>query len=129
MIKKSLLQVAIILLIGINSGYGQIIGSNCFLKGNYVEVGVNQCGAYGSNESPPGDYHETTPFTGLGFVADPGEDGWDVGDPVFCGDYFVPGSPVEGWQVQIGATTYTNTDQSCGGAEIPGSITDHLEGG
>ena len=125
MIKKSLLQVAIILLIGINSGYGQIIGSNCFLKGNYVEVGVNQCGAYGSNESPPGDYHETTPFTGLGFVADPGEDGWDVGDPVFCGDYFVPGSPVEGWQVQIGATTYTNTDQSCGGAEIPGSITDY----
>lgn len=104
----------------------QIIGSNCYLQGNFVEVGINTCGAYGSNESPPAEYHETYPFTGLGFVADPGSDGWDVGDPdPYCGDYFVPGSPVEGWQIQIGASIYTNTDQSCGGADIPGSITDY----
>ena len=32
-------------------------------------------------------------FTGFGMVADQGKDGWDVGSPMFCGDYFEPGSP------------------------------------
>lgn len=103
----------------------QIIGTNCFLQGNFVEVGINTCGAYGSNASPPAEYHETYPYSGLGFVADPGEDGWEDGSPSYCGDYFVPGSPVEGWQVQVGASIYTNTDQSCASADIPGDITDY----
>ncbi|HNV99853.1 MAG TPA: hypothetical protein PKL06_10830, partial [Chitinophagales bacterium] len=101
----------------------QIVGANVFLKGNYVEVGINTCGAFGSPTAPPAGYHPTE--GGLGFVADWESDGWDVGTPQYCGDYFVPGTPVEGWQIQIGDTWWTNTDQSCGGSDIPGDISDY----
>ncbi|HMZ87987.1 MAG TPA: gliding motility-associated C-terminal domain-containing protein [Chitinophagales bacterium] len=102
----------------------QIVGANAFLKGNFVEVGINTCGAYGSNGAPPAGYHPNV-FSGLGFVADSDMDGWTTGTPDYCGDYFVPGSPVEGWQVQIGGTVYTNTDQYCWTSEIPGDITSY----
>lgn len=104
--------------------HAQLVGSNAFMKGVYVEVGVNTCGAYGSNGMPPAGYHPNV-FSGLGFVADSDMDGWTTGTPDYCGDYFVPGSPVEGWQIQIGANVYTNTDQYCWTAEVPGSITSY----
>ncbi|MBC8172799.1 MAG: gliding motility-associated C-terminal domain-containing protein [Chitinophagales bacterium] len=109
----------------VTSVSAQIVGDNVFLKGTYVEVGVNQCGAYGSDATPPAGYHENV-FSGLGFVADSDQDGWDVGSPDYCGDYFVPGSPVEGWQIQIGGSVYTNTDQYCYTSEIPGEITSYI---
>lgn len=66
----------------------QIVGPNCFLKGLYVEVGINTCGAFGSSVAPPAGYHPTE--GGLGFVADWESDGWATGTPIYCGDYFVP---------------------------------------
>lgn len=114
---------ALIVLFSYNAK-AQIVGANAFMKGNYVEVGVNTCGAYGSNGMPPAGYHPNV-FSGLGFVADSDMDGWDIGTPDYCGDYFVPGSPVEGWQVQIGGTVYTNTDQYCWTSEIPGDVTSY----
>lgn len=87
----------------------QIVGANAFMKGDFVEVGINACGAYGSNAAPPAGYHPNV-FSGMGFVADSDMDGWASGSPNYCGDYFVPGSPVEGWQIQIGGAVYTNTD-------------------
>ncbi|HMX04269.1 MAG TPA: hypothetical protein PKE14_06340, partial [Chitinophagales bacterium] len=70
----------------INSATAQIVGANVFLKGNYVEVGINTCGAYGTPSAPPAGYHPTE--GGLGFVADWESDGWGSGTPVYCGDYF-----------------------------------------
>lgn len=115
----------------------QLSGVNAFLQGQFVEVGVNRCGAYGSGALPTtagpiGPYHPSGGLPGLGFVADDDEDGWDVGSPPFCGDYFVPGSPVEGWAVTKGSGTLdplTNTDQPCGSFEIPGSIISYTDGG
>lgn len=101
----------------------QIVGPNCFLKGLYVEVGINTCGAFGSSVAPPVGYHPTE--GGLGFVADWESDGWATGTPIYCGDYFVPGTPVEGWQIQIGANVWTNTDQGCSPSDIPGDVTDY----
>jgi len=40
----------------------------------------------------------------LGFIADYGRDGWNVGSPGWSGDYFTPGSPLEGFLLQ-----YTNS--------------------
>ncbi|MFI5170820.1 MAG: hypothetical protein ACHQFW_00430, partial [Chitinophagales bacterium] len=54
----------------------QIVGANAFLKGNFVEVGINQCGAYGSGNTPPVGYHPNPGLPGLGFVADWESDGW-----------------------------------------------------
>jgi gliding motility-associated-like protein len=119
--------------------FGQIVGSNCFLQGCYEEVGISSCGVYGTTVLPPvaggpfGPYHPKPEFFGggtyFGFVADHQKDGWAAGTPNFCGDYFVPGSPVEGWQIQSGASVYTNTDVGCYLSNIPGSVTDYTDTG
>ncbi len=105
------------------------------MQGNFVEVGVNTCGAYGSSINPTapgpiGVYHPTE--LGLGFVADSDQDGWGTGSPPYCGDYFVPGSPVEGWGITVGSSpgnVRINTDQGCSPFQIPGSISSYSDDG
>ena len=60
------------------------------MQGSFVEVGVTPCGSYGTSPAPPFGYHPRSPGGGLGFVADFGRDGWSVGSPTYCGDYFLP---------------------------------------
>ena len=100
-----------------NAG-AQMVGDNIFLKGKYIEIGVAPNGGYGSTLSAPVGYHPnlgtsftfydpaagtaSTSSTLLGFVADYGEDGWTVGAPPFFGDYYMPGTPQEGWALQEG---------------------------
>ncbi len=94
----------------------QLDSCNAFLKGAYIEVGVNTNGAYGSSIDAPAGFHPKggapTEFVcghncpvlgeGLGFVADPDKDGWTVGTPYpYYGDYFLPGDPQEGWAIEI----------------------------
>lgn len=90
------------------------VGVNGFLQGNFLEVGVSYCGTYG-NESglvvPAGFHPRFAGGDGIGFVADVGRDGWSTGTPDFCGDYFLPGSPVEGWGIEFDGNTYINTDR------------------
>ncbi len=85
----------LLLFISSQTIFAQIVGSNVYIKGTYVEAGINTCGAFGANVAPPIGYHPTE--TRLSFVADSDMDGWAVGSPNYCGDYSVPGSPVEGW--------------------------------
>ena len=95
----------------------QMDSCNIFLKGKYVEVGISPGGAYGSSVSAPAGYiangtsggngygcDSTGGSTHLGFIADPDMDGWAVGTPPFFGDYFMPGYPYEGWEIQVGAS-------------------------
>jgi len=96
----------------------QIIDCNVFMQGNYVEVGVSPVGSYGSSVYAPSTYHAHNPGGAgssyhpcgtsttsgseyLGFVCDYGHDGWTVGTPPYMGDYFLPGSPFEGWELQM----------------------------
>jgi len=47
-------------------------------------------------------------------MADFGKDGWGSGSPEnFSGDYFVPGSPVEGWTInwKEGSTSYSRQNK------------------
>lgn len=104
--KKAL--AATCLLLGAASGYAQLVSDNVFLKGKYIEVGIAPIGAFGTSENVPedGNYHpRTSAWIGstpnLGFVSDPDMDGWEVGDPAYVGDYFLPGDPQEGWDLQI----------------------------
>ncbi len=102
------------LLLASKHAEGQISNCNAFLKGNYVEAGVNWNGAFGSSSRPPTGYHpqNTTSLhnaracsgsaandTALGFVADPEKNGWYSGTPGRFGDYLLQGSPQEGWSV------------------------------
>jgi len=95
--------------------FGQLYNCNGFLQGKYVEAGINWNGCFGSSSRPPAGYHPDTlaklytdpvscgdtviTDTSLGFVADPGRDGWSVGTPPYFGDYILPGGPNEGWGI------------------------------
>lgn len=93
------------------SAKAQLINGNAFLKGQFAEVGISQCGTWGTTEDAPANYHPRsgigtiTPGNSprsLGFVADPAKDGWDVGTPnMFNGDYFLPQNPLVGWAVSF----------------------------
>ncbi len=119
------------------SSSAQIIAGETFMQGNFIELGLGTCGNFGTANLPPalgpiGPYHLNTSLpptgtilTGLGFIADSGSDGWTD----YCGDYFVPGSPVEGWSLCYKDITspalqcFINTDQNCTLGQVPGSNT------
>jgi gliding motility-associated-like protein len=87
------------------------VGTDVFLQGYYVEVGIAPNGAYGSGGNAPVGYHPR-PDLGLtsgpmGFVSDPDKDGWLVaspGVPDYFGDFFLPGTPQEGWDIAVNGT-------------------------
>ncbi|MBC8173597.1 MAG: T9SS type A sorting domain-containing protein [Chitinophagales bacterium] len=122
--------------------FAQLESGSVFLQGNYVEVGISECGVHGTAVTPPlgpiGEYHGIQ-INGLGFIADHEKDGWDVatgaGQPVFCGDYFTPGSPEEGFAIQLGSSVYENHYVGCSGygdalggtANISGSIISYTD--
>ena len=93
----SLVFAFVVLLWG--SARAQLVSGNSYLKGNYLELGVNPNGYFGSETCAPSGYHPEY-LCNLGFVADPSMDGWTVGTPPYFGDYFLPGSPYEGFGIQ-----------------------------
>lgn len=43
---------------------------------------------------------------GVGFIADYNKDGFASGSPTkYSGDYFIPGTPLEGWSVDLKTST------------------------
>ncbi len=79
---------------------GCLTAQDVFLKGRYVHLGVHSSGSFGTANSAPTGYVARSAAGQLGFVCDVGKDGFSVGTPNFIGDYFVPGSPEEGWGLQ-----------------------------
>ncbi len=118
---KKLFTYIIVVLASItiaNAQWSGVFTDDAYLKGNKTEVGISNCGSFGSRLVPALilGYHPNVPGRGLGFVADAGSNGWSIagpgGLPPYCGDYFLPGSPVEGFSVQIGLTNYRNFNNS-----------------
>jgi len=132
--RNRLLLALVLLILSGNLSYAQISGTNVFLQGRWLEVGVDQMGAFGTCGSPT-TYHSHTcycsnicsqPGTDMDVMYDWGHDGWTVGAPCAMGNYTIPGFPQEGWSIQVGATEYRNwaTGSSCSGSfSVPGSIT------
>ena len=76
----------------------QIVGTDAFLKGNYVEIGIKGNGGYeGATTTAPTGMHFRGSSTIKGFMANPQMDGWVNYD----GDYFTPGAPENGWGLKI----------------------------
>ncbi len=118
--RLSLFLLALILLTHFSQA--QIVGTNVYIKGAYVEIGMISDGAFGA-PAPPVGYHPH--FGSLAEVYDYGHDGWAVGTPPFMGDYTYPGYPFEGWEVQWNGTARVQGYQSgyafTGGATMTGS--------
>lgn len=111
--------------LAIHQSYGQISGSNAFMIGDYVEIGISEFGYEGA----PLDVGIPTHYRGatgrLGFVANPAADGWVE----YNGDFYLPGSPENGFGLTytVGGVTLSKGNNATGLAEIPGSITDFSE--
>ncbi len=101
----------------------QLVGSEAFLQGDYIEVGIAKNGAFGTDNAPPAGYHArgvgTPPL--LGFVSDPDKDGWAVGTPNYIGDYFLPGSPQEGWDMELNGV-WAQAWRGSGGTSMTGGL-------
>ncbi len=135
------LRIPILLLLlslftSVSSVRAQIVGTECFLQGQWLEVGVDRIGAFGTCSSPLTYHPHSTYGAGTAFTPggkldvayDWGHDGWSVGSPQLMGNYTIPGAPMEGWGVQIAGTEYRNWARGGGGctgppADIAGSIT------
>ena len=120
-LSTSLIFVAC-MLIANNALFAQIVGTNSYLQGRFLEVGINEYGAFGA-PPPPATYHPYPAGSSLGEVYDYGHDGFTVGLPAFMGDYTYPGSPYEGWGIQVGGPTGLNWAFTSNGAITgPGSL-------
>lgn len=129
-------------LAGIPSAKAQLVSGNLFLKGNYVEVGVQPNGSFGSNVGAPAGYHphifatsmctSTASTSLLGYVADPAMDGWSTGTPAYNGDFFIPGTPLEGWAMSVDTLksfAFSTTCSFVGSGRMTGSFTSYLTSG
>lgn len=149
-ILRRFLLIYILIYFSGSSLYAQISGDCAFLQGRFVEVGIAPNGGFGSTVDAPTGYHPNIsslslcdPARGtsvastryLGFVADYGRDGWTTGTPPYIGDYYLPGTPQEGWAIQVGSSTGTayipNYQGRCTGytGGITGTTTGYSSGG
>ncbi len=134
-VKKGLKLLFITVAIA-SSANAQIVGTDVFLQGRYLEIGELGNGAFGVTSTPPAGYHPHCPTcfptTALAEVYDYGKDGWTVGTPPYMGDYTYPGSPFEGWGLQVnGGRTHAFTPGgfTSAGGSLTGSITGYSNSG
>jgi gliding motility-associated-like protein len=98
----SVIALILITLCFSNIAKGQLVGGQGFIRGAYLEIGELTNGAFGTTSSPVGYHPHFGPA--LAEVYDYGHDGWAVGSPPYMGDYTYPGSPFEGWEIQMNST-------------------------
>ncbi len=121
---KSLCFLLLCFLIG-HSLYAQLeaheIDGEGWAKGDFIEFGINSKGVYGARTSnKPPNFHPNREFDGneiFGFLANPLADGWVDYD----GDFFTPGSPEEGFTIEINGQNYSNNNSEFL-FQIPGEV-------
>lgn len=121
------LYPSLVLLFGMlfcgGSSFGQMVGTQIYLPGHFLEIGQNNYGAFGATP-PPASYYPYPAGSYLAEVYDYGHDGWTTGAPATMGDYTYPGSPFEGWGIQINGTGGLNwAFTSSGGITGTGTLT------
>jgi len=114
--------------------HAQMVGVNTYLVGTSVEIGID--GTYGYEgldvtTSPilPGMHFRSGGTNYFGFVANPQVNAWATYD----GDFFTPGSPENGWGLEVGGVSGIVANNNCANAsfgvqDIPGATTWHQTG-
>ncbi|MBL4661965.1 MAG: hypothetical protein JKY19_16525, partial [Alcanivoracaceae bacterium] len=109
--------------------FGQIIGSDAYLIGDNIEIGINGSGGHEGAAELPGSHNRsnlviTSPVY-FGFVANPQLDAWATYD----GDFFSPGTPENGFGMEIAGVTYGNNATGGPLNEIAGDLVSYVEDG
>lgn len=113
---------------GMNS-YSQINANGGYLMGNQVEIGVHNHGHEGAPDLAGSNSRtNSTSDVYLGFVANPQNDGWVNYD----GDFFTPGTPENGFGLEINGINYSNNGINANTGwgtqyEIPGSLSNYQQ--
>ncbi|ADU32226.1 immunoglobulin-like domain-containing protein [Evansella cellulosilytica] len=116
---------------GARAVYGGEHGTELFLGGNYIELGISNWGDFGTLGEKPSNFRgtlngETTPHLGsnmIGMSAD--HDGFCNGRDLPV-DYYLPGTPEERFAVgyQIGSTKNANSNSAqMGTRNMPTTVT------
>lgn len=121
--RKSLVVLAAILL-GQNV-IAQLTPNGAYLMGNVAEIGINNKGHEGTYDIGGSNARsdQWDPAVYFGFVANPQNDGWVNYD----GDFFTPGSPENGFGMEINGINYCNN--STWENEIPGALSNYTVDG
>ena len=106
MIKKLLLRSAFFLALLLQTlllnAQSVMVGPDSYIKGTSVEIGISGIGGFEgaptTTSPPPAGYHFRSggnPY--FGFVSNPQVNAWAT----FDGDFFTPGSPENGWGIEL----------------------------
>ncbi len=102
----------------------QMVGLNAYVNASLLELGLDGQGGFegcSTTVSPPlpgMNFRSGNPL--FGFVANPQVNLWAT----FDGDFFTPGTPENGWGIEIGTTGGVAANNNCTGEfDIPGAIT------
>ncbi len=127
--KIIILFLTILIIVATKESFAQMVGPDAYIKGNNVEIGINGLGGFeGINttiSAPPSGMHPRSATLFFGFVANPQLNSWAT----FDGDFFTPGTPENGWGIEIGSSA-TNISNNCNYQnDISGSITNYTNTG
>ena len=131
MIKKYASVIAAFITLSVSyteNAHAQIVGTEAYIKGNYVEIGIAGVGgyegAYITTAPVPAGMHYRSNTNFFGFVANPQMNGW--AGSAYDGDFFTPGTPENGWGLMIDTATATSASNNCESVSwILGSITSY----
>jgi Secretion system C-terminal sorting domain len=111
----------------------QIVGSSAYIKGNFVEFGLNAIGGFegatvDTSLAFPSGYHpRDSIFSLFGVYANPQMNSWAATG--YDGDFYTPGSPENGWGFELvdslGIST-TRSNNCVGLIDIPGNISSYV---
>jgi Ca2+-binding RTX toxin-like protein len=101
----------------------QQVGTDVFLGGNYMEIGVAGAGSLGTANAAPSGYHPKQ-GSNISFLVD--TNGWLVDGGDISGDFTLPGSPVDGLVVGYNDGTYRNfvNDERSGRNDLAATTVD-----
>lgn len=109
----------------------QMFGQSAYLIGDHIEVGIDGTGGFEGADTTlgwvPGLHVRNGGFSAFhGFVADPNATGWTSYD----GDFFTPGSPENGWGLEVhGSDGIQLANNRSGSFDIPGSFLGYTDNG
>jgi gliding motility-associated-like protein len=118
-----LLFLLLIAWIGDSWSFGQLVGTSAYIYGDNVEIGINDAGHEGAPRQIASNNRSNQGLGSpvyFGFVANPQLDGWGNYD----GDFFTPGSPENGFGLEIAGVNYSNNASGLL-EQIPGSISSY----
>ena len=98
------------------------VGSSAYLAGMYTEAGLKANGSFGGSPAPAG-FHPQQGASRLGFVVvrDTTQPSWSAASlaGLVDGDFFVPGTPYEGWALKVGSVLAQNNHAFFGTNGVP----------